>query len=107
MLPQQSYSHIVNTCDVPTPELDGGKEGVDPEKNITIIRKIIDDDDNYVIAYIYIRSSPVLQALTQSLQQFNEKDYIISILQVKKLFSFQEAKIRVACLRSTRRHPSS
>lgn len=47
---------------------------------------VIDDNDKYVIVYIYNRSNPMLQALTQSLQ-FNEKYYIISILQVKKLFS--------------------
>lgn len=48
---------------------------------------VIGDNDKYVMVYIYNRSNPMLQALTQSLQQFNEKYYIISILQVKKLFS--------------------
>lgn len=47
---------------------------------------VIDDNDKYVIVYIYNRSNPMLQALTQWERniQFNEKYYIISILQVKK-----------------------
>lgn len=47
---------------------------------------VIDDNDKYMMEYIYNRSNPMLQALTQSLQQFNKKYYIISILQVKKFF---------------------
>lgn len=78
MLPQQSYSHIVNTCGVPTTVLGAGNERMNSEKT-TIIMMVIDDDDKYVIVYMDNRSNPILQALTQSLQ-FNEKYYMISIL---------------------------
>lgn len=47
MMPQQTYSHILDTCDVPTTVLGTAEEGMDLlQKNIvTMLTMITDDDD--------------------------------------------------------------
>lgn len=47
MMPQQTYSHILDACDVPTTVLGTAEEGMDLlQKNIiTMLTMITDDDD--------------------------------------------------------------
>lgn len=58
MLPQQTYSHILNTYDVPMTVQGAGEKGAGSEKHDDD-----DDDGKNVKAHIYNRSRPVLQAL--------------------------------------------